>query len=95
VVLPSSLSLTVRYYDLTFRVINRVPDAAKPTAATGGLGSGIDRRRNVERHMIYFRIADYGIAIIRIFRERKDAPHHLKCLAGHNRLSRHGTVIAG
>jgi toxin ParE1/3/4 len=35
------------------------------------------RRRNVERHMIYFRITDYGIVIIRILHERMDAPHHL------------------
>jgi toxin ParE1/3/4 len=35
------------------------------------------RRRNVERHMIYFRITDYGIAIIRVLHERMDAPHHL------------------
>jgi toxin ParE1/3/4 len=35
------------------------------------------RRRNVERHMIYFRITDYGIAIIRVMHERMDAPRHL------------------
>ena len=35
------------------------------------------RRRNVELHMIYIRITDYGIAIIRILHERMDAPHHL------------------
>ena len=35
------------------------------------------RRRNVERHMIYFRIMDYGIAIIRVLHERMDAPRHL------------------
>jgi plasmid stabilization system protein ParE len=29
------------------------------------------------RHMIYFRITDYGIAITRILHERMDAPHHL------------------
>jgi toxin ParE1/3/4 len=82
VVLPSSLSLTVRYDDLTFRVFNRVPDAAKPTLATDGLGSGIDdRRRNIEPHMIHLCIADCGITIIRILRERIDAPHHLKCLS--------------
>jgi len=27
--------------------------------------------------MIYFRITDYGIAIIRILHERMDAPHYL------------------
>jgi toxin ParE1/3/4 len=34
-------------------------------------------RRNVERHMIYFLVTDYGIAIIRVLHERMDAPHHL------------------
>jgi len=27
--------------------------------------------------MIYFRITDYGIAIIRVLHERMDAPHYL------------------
>jgi toxin ParE1/3/4 len=31
------------------------------------------RRRNVERHMIYFRVTDYGIEVIRFFHERMDA----------------------
>ncbi len=35
------------------------------------------RRRSVERHMIYFRITTYGIAIIRILHDRMDAPRHL------------------
>ena len=35
------------------------------------------RRRSVERHMIYFRITTYGIAIVRILHERMDAPRHL------------------
>jgi antitoxin ParD1/3/4 len=35
------------------------------------------RRRSVERHMIYFRITDYCIAIVRVLHERMDAPHHL------------------
>lgn len=35
------------------------------------------RRRRVERHMIYFRITAYGIAVVRILHERMDAPRHL------------------
>ncbi|MDO9226863.1 MAG: type II toxin-antitoxin system RelE/ParE family toxin [Pseudomonadota bacterium] len=35
------------------------------------------RRRRVERHMIYFRITTYGIAIVRILHDRMDAPLHL------------------
>ncbi|MDB5440932.1 MAG: plasmid stabilization protein ParE [Caulobacteraceae bacterium] len=35
------------------------------------------RRPRVERHFIYFRLATYGIAVIRILHERMDAPRHL------------------
>lgn len=35
------------------------------------------RRRGVERHMIYFRVSDYGIAIVRVLRDRMDALRHL------------------
>jgi toxin ParE1/3/4 len=35
------------------------------------------RRRSVERHMIYFRITSYGIAVIRILHDRMDALRHL------------------
>lgn len=35
------------------------------------------RRRSVERHMIYFRITNYGIAVVRILHDRMDAPRRL------------------
>lgn len=35
------------------------------------------RHRNVERHMIYFRVTDYGIAIVRVLHDRMDAPRYL------------------
>lgn len=35
------------------------------------------RRRTVDRHMIYFRVTDYGIAIVRVLHDRMDAPRHL------------------
>jgi toxin ParE1/3/4 len=35
------------------------------------------RRSGVGRHMIYFRISDYGIAVIRVLHARMDAPRHL------------------
>ncbi|MBT9590657.1 MAG: type II toxin-antitoxin system RelE/ParE family toxin [Thiobacillus sp.] len=35
------------------------------------------RRLSVERHMIYFRATDYGIAIVRVLHDRMDAPRHL------------------
>jgi toxin ParE1/3/4 len=56
-----------------FQMLSEAPKAAP---ACDRIRAGY-RRRNVERHMIYFRITDYGIAIIRILHERMDAPHHL------------------
>lgn len=35
------------------------------------------RRRVVERHVIYFRLTAYGVAIVRILHERMDASRHL------------------
>jgi toxin ParE1/3/4 len=35
------------------------------------------RRSRVERHMIYFRLTDYGIAVIRLLHERMDVLRHL------------------
>ena len=35
------------------------------------------RRYHVKRHMIYFRIAPYGIAVIRILHDRMKASRHL------------------
>jgi toxin ParE1/3/4 len=35
------------------------------------------RRRRVERHVIYFRITAYGVAIVRILHERMDVDRHL------------------
>ncbi|WP_371868153.1 type II toxin-antitoxin system RelE/ParE family toxin [Pseudoduganella rivuli] len=35
------------------------------------------RRSRVERHMIYFRVTDYGIAVVRILHERMDASRHI------------------
>jgi len=35
------------------------------------------RRAESGRHMIYFRITDYGIAVIRVLHARMDAPRHL------------------
>ena len=34
------------------------------------------RRRSVGRHVIYFRITDYGIAVVRLLHDRMNAPRH-------------------
>ncbi len=35
------------------------------------------RRRSVERHMIYFRITNYGVSIVRVLHERMDVSRHI------------------
>ncbi|AJP72014.1 type II toxin-antitoxin system RelE/ParE family toxin [Sphingomonas hengshuiensis] len=35
------------------------------------------RRRTVEQHVLYFRLASHGIAIIRILHQRMDTARHL------------------
>ncbi|MFT4056081.1 MAG: type II toxin-antitoxin system RelE/ParE family toxin [Novosphingobium sp.] len=35
------------------------------------------RRRAVGRHVLYFRPADYGVAVMRILHDRMDAPRHI------------------
>lgn len=35
------------------------------------------RRFWIERHMVYFRVVDYGILIVRILHDHMDAPRHL------------------
>jgi toxin ParE1/3/4 len=65
-----------RYTDLltaAFQVLAESPNSAP---ACDHIRQGY-RRRNVERHMIYFRVTEYGIAIIRILHDRMDAPHYL------------------
>ena len=65
-----------RYTDLLTAAFHVLAESPKSAPACDHIRPGY-RRRNVERHMIYFRITDYGIAIIRVLHERMDAPHHL------------------
>lgn len=65
-----------RYIDILEAAFAALAESPKSAPACDHIRPGY-RRRNVERHMIYFRIADYGIAIIRILHDRADAPRHL------------------
>ncbi len=65
-----------RYTDLLTAVFKVLAEAPKSAPACDHIRPGY-RRRNIERHMIYFRITRECIAIIRILHERMDAPHHL------------------
>jgi len=57
----------------TFDALAQSPKTA-PTCDQIRLGY---RRRSVERHVIYFQITSYGIAVIRVLHDRMDAPRHL------------------
>jgi toxin ParE1/3/4 len=65
-----------RYTDLLTTAFQALAESPRSAPACDHIRQGY-RRRNVERHMIYFRITAYGIAIIRVRHERMDAPHHL------------------
>ena len=65
-----------RYTDLLAAAFAELAQSPKIAPACDHIRPGY-RRRCVERHMIYFRITDYGIAVIRILHDRMDAPRHL------------------
>lgn len=68
-----------RYTDLLAAAFQMLAESPKSAPACEHIRRGY-RRRNVERHMIYFRIADYGIEIIRILHEPMDSLHHLQAM---------------
>jgi len=65
-----------RYIDILTAVFAELVDSPKIAPACEHIRPGY-RRRNAERHMIYFRITTYGIAVVRILHDRMDAPRHL------------------
>jgi toxin ParE1/3/4 len=65
-----------RYTDILTAAFAELAQSPKTAPACNQIRPGY-RRRSVERHMIYFRITAYGIAIIRIPHDRMDAPRHL------------------
>ena len=65
-----------RYTDIMTAAFAELAQSPKTAPACDHIRLGY-RRRRVERHMVYFRITTYGIAIIRILHDRMDAPRHL------------------
>ena len=63
--------------------LDHLEDACAILAASPNQAQNCDdisagyRRRGVERHVIYFREADYGIAVVRILHQRMNAIRHL------------------
>lgn len=65
-----------RYTDKLSAVFEKLAEAPDRAAACDHIRLGY-RRRNVERHVIYFRKMADGINIMRILHDRMDATRHL------------------
>lgn len=65
-----------RYTDIMTAAFAELAQRPKTAPACDHIRPGY-RRCSVERHMIYFRITAYGIAIIRILHDRMDAQRNL------------------
>ena len=65
-----------RYIDFLTAAFAELADSPKTAPTCEHIRPGY-RRWSVERHMIYFRVTDYGIAVVRVLHERMDAPRHL------------------
>lgn len=65
-----------RYTDTLTATFAELAQSPKTAPACDHIRHGY-RRWNIERHMIYFRLTPYGIAIVRILHDRMDAPRHL------------------
>ncbi len=68
--------LADRYTAILANAFAELAQAPKTVPSCDHIRRGY-RRRSVERHMIYFRVTDYGIAIVRVLHDRMDALRHL------------------
>lgn len=64
-----------RYTDKLTATFAELAEAPKTAPACDHIRPGY-RRRNVERHVIYFRITGHGIAVVRILHDRMDVLRH-------------------
>lgn len=65
-----------RYIDFLTAAFAELAQSPKTAPVCDHIRPGY-RRQSVERHMIYFRVTKYGIAVIRVLHDRMDAPRHL------------------
>lgn len=65
-----------RYTDILTAALAGLARSPETAPACDQIRHGY-RRKSVERHMIYFRITPYGIAVIRILNDRMDASRYL------------------
>jgi toxin ParE1/3/4 len=65
-----------RYTDIMTLAFDELAQAPQAAPACDHIRPGY-RRRSVGRHMIYFRVTTYGIAIVRILHDLMDVSRHL------------------
>ncbi len=65
-----------RYIDVLVDSFQKLAHCPKTAPACDHIRLGY-RSFSVGRHMVYFRITPYGVAIVRVLHQRMDAPHHL------------------
>lgn len=70
------MAQALRYTDLVEAACAALAQAPEQAPSCTHIRAGY-RRRGIEKHVIYFRPAPYGIAVIRILHERMDAGRHL------------------
>ena len=70
------LPQALRYTDLIQAACAKLAEAPLQSQDCSIIKPGY-RRRSVEQHVIYFRAASYGIAIMRILHQRMDAVRHM------------------
>ena len=70
------LSQAMRYTDLVEAACADAAEAPQRAHDCAQIRPGY-RRRAVGQHVIYFRLAAYGIAVVRILHQRMDAARHL------------------
>ena len=70
------LPQAIGYADLIEEACTALASAPALAASCDDIRPGY-RRRIVQRHVIYFRIESYGIAVVRILHDRMEATRHL------------------
>lgn len=65
-----------RYTDRLIAAFEELAAAPKTAPSCNHIRNGY-RRQIAGRHVIYFRITEYGIAIVRILHGQMDPPRHL------------------
>ena len=65
-----------RYIDVLTEAFQVLADSPKSAPSCDHIRSGY-RHRSIGRHVVYFKVLPYGIAVVRVLHERMDIARHL------------------